>query len=528
MKESDKKKLENTKKYSNQVYLKTFMDFFRGNTLAYGCHVYKFPEDSGQKEKGESYTKIEPITQTLYETHLAGGEGLGIIPINEDNYCYFAVIDIDDYDKEKLKPIFEIIKKYLLPFFTFRSKSGGLHLYCFFEHKVTAASVRETLTKYLDVFSLPANTEIFPKQEKLKSGAAGNWINLPYWNAEKTSQYLYTDKPLLFSEAMDTIKKTELKTLKDLLENLYFDAPPCVQRGIISGEVVNRNIFLFNVCVYFKQKFPAEYREKLLEINNSFPEPLPISEIEKTIFSSQDKKEYKYKCVGVENLCNKEECNKRIFGTQSLLLMENLTQFKGAEPYYQLNVNGKILTFYNEKDLRDQNKFCDLCMRELYFLPPLFKRVKWYAKLNELFKNINIVEIKPEEDVSSVSILFMRLKEFISLGHAKTKKQIELGRVYKDIVNHEFVFTLDSFLKFLSAKSFKKPLSEINKELRAITESRRVGIHNDGKGGTISAIAVSFETVGYSFDYNEVMDFSKLVPEEDNTVLEEDNESEDF
>ena len=37
------------------------------------------------------------------------------------------------------------------------------------------------MKKFITFFNLPSNTEIFPKQKKLRAGDAGNWINLPYF-----------------------------------------------------------------------------------------------------------------------------------------------------------------------------------------------------------------------------------------------------------------------------------------------------------------------------------------------------------
>jgi hypothetical protein len=131
-----------------------------------------------------------------------------------------------------------------------------------------------------------------------------------------------------------------------------------------------------------------------------------------------------------------------------------------------------------------------------------------------------------DKDISSVSILMMRLKEFVNLGHAKTKTQVSLGRVFRDVVNHEFLFLLDAFLKFLAAKNFKKPTSEINKELRLWTEHRQISLTG---GNKLNVLSVDFEKVDYNFDYDEIMDFSKLSDDNDINIVEENEiEGEDF
>ena len=40
----------------------------------------------------------EPLTEALVQAHIDGKQGVGAIPINEENQCRFGAIDVDVYD----------------------------------------------------------------------------------------------------------------------------------------------------------------------------------------------------------------------------------------------------------------------------------------------------------------------------------------------------------------------------------------------------------------------------------------------
>jgi hypothetical protein len=67
-----------------------------------------------------------------------------------------------------------------LPLVPLPSKSGGMHLTLFLEEKIEAKLVQKLLHCFREQLNLPKDTEIFPKQDKIESGAVGSCINLPY------------------------------------------------------------------------------------------------------------------------------------------------------------------------------------------------------------------------------------------------------------------------------------------------------------------------------------------------------------
>ena len=73
------------------------------------------------------------------------------LPIDSEDKCKFAVIDIDVYGG-KLKKIVQALYDSMLPIVPVRSKSGGLHIYFMFKKAVSAKSVRRILLDVVEVF----------------------------------------------------------------------------------------------------------------------------------------------------------------------------------------------------------------------------------------------------------------------------------------------------------------------------------------------------------------------------------------
>lgn len=219
----------------SQLDLGIYLDLFSGHKDFYGCHLYKETE-KGKKEKGQSFTKDEPLTPENYQAHLEGKQGLGIIPIDSNNNIRFAVLDIDIIGID-IKLFIQINNAYELPFNFFRSKSGGLHIYVFFNEDVKAKKVIEYMERFIYIFDLSKDTEIFPKQSRLLKNQKGNWINLPYYNSEKPKQFLYDEQgnALSFSAAMLYLsrRKVNFEQFKEAYESLPLMTPRFVYSQLL-------------------------------------------------------------------------------------------------------------------------------------------------------------------------------------------------------------------------------------------------------------------------------------------------------
>ena len=448
-----------------------FKELFRGNTSAYGVHIPAQNVPVGEKAKGESYTKNQPLTPELYEYHCAGETSLGVIPIDQNNNVRFMAINVDVYPLDPLMYC-RTIDKFKLPLTCFKSKSGGLHLYCFFSADTPADKALDLLHVMRHLLKIPKDAETFPKQRRLTAKQKGNWINLPYYKGDESERVAYAPDGTVFTfeEAMKWCynRRVTLKGLTDIINALPFSsAPPCIQSMYMNNEVSitsrNRNIFLFNACTYLKSRFKDEFPDKLALVNDELDKPLPITELETTIISSHTKGSYSYQCEDphLHEHCDKELCKKREYGKGSGAVsnfsFERLTQVKSSPPYYKWIVNGVEMVFFSEAELRNQEKFMDFCMRHLHKLPNKLKAETWTEILNSALQDIEVEDMKDEDDLSNTSLWHLYLKEYLLERQvAQRPSQVTMGMVYYCDEKGGFFFRVESVIQFLeNVKRFR-------------------------------------------------------------------------
>jgi hypothetical protein len=463
----------------DQIKIADFMTAFSGANKNYGQHIYGEIKE-GEKEKGGKNQTItnKLLTIEQYKDHLNGKKGLGVIPINEDNECKFAVIDIDIYNVNLLMYI-SAIDRNNFPIVPFKSKSGGYHLYVFFKQFISAKTGIEITRKYANALSIDTLVkkhknellEIFPKQYSLKQGSVGNWINLPYYNHESTRAYAIKDDKALNLEQALLLIREKTRTVKDheaFLNDLpYSDAPPCLQTIYILnplGENDGRNEYLFSFGAYLKKKNEDFFEQGLFQINEALNNPIDRDELEKTILQSLRKKDYSYKCRQAPCLhyCNKNLCKKREFGVGkqdgyfSALEYGKMYQYKTLQPYYEWEVrlqgqdNFVKLRFKNEDEIIKQDAFLKLCFRELRNLPYKLKQGEWFKLVNQHLMEIEVVTIDDAYDTSPISMLKALFFDFLlNRAMAATREQILNKRVYFEIGKMLYYFRSKDFNEFL-------------------------------------------------------------------------------
>lgn len=464
--------------------LDAFKTLFRGSRSCYGIHIPETEDTTeGEKRKGKSFTKQAPIEEEHYAAHIAGDLSLGVVPIDHENNVNFMAIDVDVYPMNPIK-YSALFLKHSLPFVCFRSKSGGLHAYCFFTNPTPAESALECLHSVRSVLGLAKTTETFPKQRRLALNSVGNWINLPYFGGERTQRYAYDYQgtPMSFEVAMEYCMslRCSIKSLKDTIEHLPFSpAPPCLQTLYINGEVTagahNRNIFMFNVGCYLKSRFGDEFESRVQLVNTSLPEPMTQVELDKTVILSHKKGSYSYQCDNptLSLYCDKAICETREYGkgsdTVSDFNFETLTQVQSSPPYYKWIINGVEMIFYGEDELRKQDKFIDYCIRHLHKCPNRLKGAKWTAILNKSLGTLQIEKVSEGEEVSSDMLFASYFREFMeSRAFAMNIGQVKMGKVFKDIERNVFVFRVEDLVQFLDGtKRFKYPtLNQLHSRLK--------------------------------------------------------------
>jgi hypothetical protein len=277
---------------------------FEGSKVAHGTTTVGKLNRSGKAE-ADSRIVREPLTEQIMQGHIDGKQGIGAIPINDENNCRWGALDIDIYDLDHNK-LQANIRKLELPLLHCRSKSGGAHLYLFLDDYEPANVVREYLSE-MAVSLGHSGCEIFPKQDKILAdrGDVGNFINLPYFNAELPQRYCFNAavEAVELDEFVDMIEssKTPLSALEKLRtkkqRTQFGDGPPCLQHLFRDGpNSDDRNKKLFMCGVYCRMKHPDDWVKQFETMNHQlFTTPLDAKEV-LGLQKSLDKKEYFYTC----------------------------------------------------------------------------------------------------------------------------------------------------------------------------------------------------------------------------------------
>lgn len=143
---------------------------------------------------GEGRWIHEPPKRAQFSEHLAGrGPGLGIAPLRYDGTCSFAAIDLDEPDFGTAQELRDLLPG---PAFIERSRSGNAHIFAFFAEPIDAWVARGIMREATAAVG-KRHVEVFPKQDKLREGMVGSYINLPYHG---------NDRPVLAFDQGGTIE----------------------------------------------------------------------------------------------------------------------------------------------------------------------------------------------------------------------------------------------------------------------------------------------------------------------------------
>ena len=149
-----------------------FTSLFRGRGDVYG-------HEEGRCVK-------EPLTHDVFKQHLDGVQAIGVypmVPINNIYHVVWGCTDIDIEDLAGARKIQSALSAVNVTSFVERSRSKGYHVWVFSEQIVPASDMRRMLLCAHQVAEYPAR-EVNPKQETLNAGQYGNYVRLPYFNAE--------------------------------------------------------------------------------------------------------------------------------------------------------------------------------------------------------------------------------------------------------------------------------------------------------------------------------------------------------
>lgn len=425
-------------------YADDFATLFAGSKDCYGVHVPEKNPKKGEKAKGKSFTKTEQLATTLYLKHLHGETSLGVVPIDKKGEVSFAAIDVDVYPLNPVKYL-TMLQKAKLPFFGCKSKSGGLHLYCFFNPPAPASTVVPLMNEVRELLGLPLDTEIFPKQTALQNAGSGNWINLPYYKAADTARYAYStdgkELPLsVFLQGAMGLRTTPKALRASLDAAPLAEAPPCLQKLFLQGGAEDGHFrdYMFNCGVYLKARFGEAFAENLHLLNNNSLEPLDYTELDTTVIASLNKKDYNYACTSaaLKEHCARDICGSRKYGVGGQFVSDfefgQLNRYKGTEEdeYYTWEVNGVTFMLYGIKDLISQDRFRALCGSKLNKIPNKLKEPVWIKIVNNALQSVQEADDVVGEGMSDRAHWQDKVGEFFSVRKALRKEQLNDGLVY--------------------------------------------------------------------------------------------------
>ena len=447
--------------------IKKFMERFHGLDRAYGTYDLKRIKREGDKIIGKAVTIHKNVTLQIWNSHLKGSKGVGIVPILDNSTCSFGAIDIDIYKGTYIKALIKDIKNMELPLIPCRSKSGGVHCFTFVKEPIPAVLMRDKLSNFAAVLGF-GGSEIFPKQSEILSerGDIGQWINMPYFNVSKTDRYAFKDnlKPMSANEFIEAIDKVwfTAKEFEAFTVNLLSDisnGPPCLQYLITKGfSPGTRNDGLFNMAIYLKKAYPDNWEELLDDYNERFFNPsLSTSEVTQ-VSKSLKRKEYNFTCdkPPIKPYCNLSLCRSRQYGIGQLTGMPQLTgltKFDSKPPIWFLDVDGGGRIELSTEELQSQGRFQKRCMEVLNSMPPAVKASTWQSLIQGLLESVTIIEAP--FDASPRGMLFEYLERFCtSRAQARTKDEILLGKPWTADDFH--VFRILDFMAYLERNRFKE------------------------------------------------------------------------
>lgn len=133
--------------------------------------------------------KRQTVTVDDYAHHVYAERAIGIFPVRDDNTVLFGAIDLDEPDFDLARQMQEFIPG---TSWIEKSRSGNAHIWVFFDAPLECWAAKKVLREVTLAVGHPG-VEVFPKQDELKPGMVGNYINLP-WFGDKRPILAYDDQ----------------------------------------------------------------------------------------------------------------------------------------------------------------------------------------------------------------------------------------------------------------------------------------------------------------------------------------------
>lgn len=440
---------------------------FEGLRRAYGSYDVPAgtkPDEDG-KLLGPRGTRKGEVTVDLWEAHLAGGHGLGIVPINDESMARFGAIDVDVYPLD-LQSLQRDVARLKLPLIVCRTKSGGAHLYLFLSEFADAELVRTKLLEWSVLIGHPG-VEVFPKQTRLASeNDTGNWINMPYAGGRRSTRYAVgadgkAMTPEGFLDAADgiAVSPAALRNFSPPIdasdEALLGGAPPCLRTLAKRGFGDWGNNGLFNVAVYLRKRYGDDAWQGELDRYNRelFEPPVGFKDVQ-SIAKSVAKKNYGYMCrqEPISSVCNRQVCLGCEFGVGGTkddpgVVLGELVMLETEPPTWIWDVDGARLEV-DTATIMDQRRFHAVAVERLQKWPNFVKDDTWRGLVRERLARVQRAPVP--EDATKEGQLWVQLSRFCtgrSVG--RSLDELLLGKPYTDEERGRTYFCSSDFLQYL-------------------------------------------------------------------------------
>ena len=463
-----------------------FQEIFEGNTGAYG--IMKLTGEVTEKGKAvaKALIKREKVITQLWVDHLEGKEpALGIIPINENNECRWGCIDVDIYNLDHLS-IMRNIKGMGFPLVTFRSKSGGAHLFLFAKEFIPASLMQSKLKAMADALGY-AGSEIFPKQTEIlvERGDTGNFLNLPYHGGTRGLRYTFKAGGeaaslesfySIYDEWSQTREQIEnIIVKKSEVIEIFKDGPPCLNRlaeeGFGEG---SRNNALFNLAIYRQKANPDGWQDLLEDDNHKYMNPpLRSAEVQNVIKSIGKRGYDKYRCKEqpICGVCNAAKCRTKKFGVgfeeEQMPELGTLSKICSDPTQYFLDVDGKRVDLTKEQ-LHNPNLFSLEVMDKAAVVVPIPKPKDW----RELYLKpllLGMQEIEPLKSLDPKEHLTNLLQEFtVNRPQARTRDEILRKMAWTD--DGFSYFRMDDFYAFCKRNNWEMDRTKTGNLLKSLED----------------------------------------------------------
>jgi hypothetical protein len=443
----------------------SFRKLFAGLDTAYGIYDLSAARvDENGKRTGRAVTKRGAVTDELWDLHLSGKEGLGIIPIRATNDAVFGAIDVDVYSGLQHQGLVAKLARFGIPMTVCRTKSGGAHLYLFSKVPVPAVVVRAKLSEIATLMGF-GDCEIFPKQNAISAEECGNWINIPYFGGTRGMRYAVdlsgnALSPEQFLELAATSAVDEAWFDKKIvIVGDFSDGPPCLQALAQAGYPPGtRNNGLYAIGVYLKQAQPDTWQNDLDICNHKYMQPpLLMSEVQGTI-KSLGKKDYHYQCQQQPLLahCNSVVCRTRKFGVGNngtagrFPTLGGLIKLETDPPVWFWSLEGKKVTLTTQ-ELQDPAAFQRACINSINMMPAMPSKPVWTAAVQRALETLTIVEAPP--DASAEGLFWEHVERFCTgRSQALNLGEITLGKPFTK--DGRTYFRMNDLLDYLTRRKF--------------------------------------------------------------------------